>query len=508
MHHSSPFFQQPMAIVPAPRYLPIAQSSLHSLSPMLPFCVLSDELQETIRYVQQETQASPDLIAASLLGVMALSCQDLFDISPTAQLRFPTSLYQVVLAESGERKSTVDKMLMKPVRDLEGALEKQYQEDKQQHSIVMRLWQSEQKALEKAFEREVVTGEAKSESAQRLAECLGRKPMEPLRKRLLVSDATRAAVKLALGKGWPSLVLLSDEAGSILSGELLHDTPLLNSLWGAQPIEVDRATSDTFRIEDARFGAMLMVQPGLFKQYVNRQGRHARASGFFARTLLCQPISTIGERLHDSRKVFPPAPVSGKHLEWFHARVLERLNQSFQRREEDTARICLTLSPEAAEKWHAEYNRIELMCGQTGSLREYRDYASKQLEHVARIAGVLEAFVTGNLVVSERTMHAAILLASYYLDSFIHLMADDALPEEMEDVVLLETWLQANRHRVYFRGIPKNYLLKYGPNRLRSRERLNRALDNLLIKGKVSCYKQGRTTYVNFINFAANQFVV
>ncbi|WP_429154686.1 YfjI family protein [Aeromonas media] len=501
-------FQPPLVIVPKPCFVPIAPPLLHSLSPMFPCFVLPDELQKIIRYVQQETQASPDLIAASLLGVMALSCQDLFDISPTAQLCFPTSLYQVVLAESGERKSTVDKMLMKPVRDLEGALENQYQEDKQQHSIAMRLWQSEQKALEKAFEREVVKGGAKTVSEQRLAECLGRKPMAPLRKRLLVSDATPAAVKLELGKGWPSLVLLSDEAGSILNGKLLHNTPLLNSLWGAQPIEVDRATSDTFRIEDARFGVMLMVQPGLFKEYVNRQGRHARASGFLARTLLCQPTSTIGGRLHGQQDLFPRQPTSSNHLEWFHARVLERLNQSFQRREEDAARTCLTLSPEATEKWHAEYNRIESMCGQTGALREYRDYASKQLEHVARIAGVLEAFVTGSVVVSEHTMHAAIQLARYYLDSFIYLMTDDALPEEMEDMVLLENWLQANHHRFDFRGIPKNHLLKYGPNRLRSRERLNRALDGLQFKGLVSCYKSDRTTYINCINIFSNKSVL
>lgn len=497
-------FQSPLAIVPEPRFLTIEPQLLHSLSPTYPVFVLPDELQKTICYVQQETQASPDLIASSLLSVMALACQDLFDISPKAQLRFPTSLYQVVLAESGERKSTVDKMLMKPVRDLEGALEKQYQEDKQQHSIMMHLWQIEQKALEKAFEREVAKGGPETMSAQRLAECWGRKPTAPLRKRLLVSDVSRAAVKLALGKGWPSLVLLSDEAGSILSGELLHDTPFLNSLWGAQPIEVDRATSDAFRIEDARFGVMLMVQPGLFKEYVNRQGRHARASGFFARTLLCQPKSTIGGRLLGPQQVFQLAPVSGKHLEWFHARVLDRLNQSFKRREENTARTCLTISPEAATKWNVEYNRIESMCGQAGILREYRDYASKQLEHVTRIAGVLEAFVTGNLVVSEHTMHTAIQLANYYLDSFIHLMADDALPEEIEDMVMLENWLQANHWRFNFSLIPKNHLLKYGPNRLRNRKRLNRALDILCIKGKVTCYKQGRTTYVDFINMSSS----
>ncbi|MGR1200654.1 YfjI family protein [Aeromonas hydrophila] len=466
----------------------------------LPVHVLPDELQKVIRYVQQETQAPSGLIASAVLGVMALACQDLFDIAPKDKLRFPISLYQVVLAESGERKSTVDKLLMKPVRDLEGELEVRYQEDNKRYDVAMYSWQVEQKALKKAFERAVINREPSEKHKQQLEACLASKPAAPLRKRLLLNDVTRAAVKQALGKGWPSLVLLSDEAGSILSGQLLHDTPLLNSLWGAQAIEIDRATSDTFRIEDARFGAMLMVQPGLFKEYITRQGRRARASGFFARTLLCQPTSTIGGRIHGPQQRFPCAPVSDKHLEWFHERVLERLNQSFQRREEDAVRTCLTLSPEAAAKWHAEYNRIELMCGQTCSLREYRDYASKQLEHVARIAGVLEAFVTGNVVVSEHTMHTAIKLASYYLDSFIHLMADDALPEDMEDMVLLETWLQNNHWRFDFRGIPKNHLLKYGPNRLRSRERLNRALDNLLIKGKVSSYKQGRTTYVNYIN--------
>ncbi|MFM4940904.1 YfjI family protein [Aeromonas enteropelogenes] len=475
-----------------------------SIPQELPVNVLPDELQKVIHYIQQETQAPSGLIASSVLGVMALACQDLFDIAPKDNLRFPISLYQVVLAESGERKSTVDKLLMTPVRDLEGKLEAQYQEDKKLYNVAMCRWQVERKALEKAFERAVTKGEPSQESAQRLEECFARKPSAPLRKRMLVSDVTRAAVKQALGKGWPSLVLLSDEAGSILSGELLHDTPLLNSLWGAQPLEIDRATQDALRVEDARFGMMLMVQPALFKEYVNRQGRHARASGFFARMLLCQPTSTIGGRLHGQQQIFPRPPVSSNHLEWFHARVQERLSQSFERREENAARTCLTLSPEAAAMWYAEYDRIEKMCGKLGVLYEYNDYASKQSEHVARIAGVLEAFVTGNTIVSEHTMYAAIQLANYFLDSFIQLMADDALPEEMEDAQQLESWLQTNHLKFVFGGMPKNYIRQYGPNRLRSRERLNRALDDLRLKNKILIYKQGKTTYVNYINIGFN----
>uniref|UniRef100_UPI003BA1722B DUF3987 domain-containing protein n=1 Tax=Aeromonas enteropelogenes TaxID=29489 RepID=UPI003BA1722B len=309
-----------------------------------------------------------------------------------------------------------------------------------------------------------------------------------------VSDVTRAAVKQALGKSNPSLVLLSDEAGSILSGELLHDTPLLNSLWSAQPIEVDRANGEMFRITDARFGTMLMVQPALFKEYVTRQGQRARASGFFARTLLCQPSSTIGSRFE--REPITKTATSDP-LVWFHKQVMTRLNETFQRRDKRAERVCLTLSPEAAHRWALEFNRIESMSGPSGVLYEYRDYASKQLEHVARIAGVLEAFVTGNEIVSDHTMYAAIQLATYYLDSFIHLMADDALPEEMEDELKLETWLQKNHYRFNYHPIPKNHIRQHGPNRLRDTQRLTRALERLQMKGKAQVFKIGKTWFVH-----------
>ena len=114
---------------------------------------------------------------------------------------------------------------------------------------------------------------------------------------------------------------------------------------------------------------------------------------------------------------------------------------------------------------------------------------------------MLEAFVTGNEIVSGHTMYAAIQLATYYLDSFIHLMADDTLPEEMEDELELENWLQKNHWRFNFQSIHKNYIRKYGPNRLRDSQRLTRALERLQMKGKIQVYKIKRTWHVRiFLN--------
>lgn len=468
-----------------------------------PVNVLHEGLQAIVHDIQHETQASAGLIATSLLGVMALSCQDLFDVSPKAKLRFPISLYQVVLAGSGERKSTIDKLLMRPIRVLESELEATFQEEKRRYDADMSVWKIEHRALEKALERAVKDGGDVSVSSQRLKTSLSLKPVMPIRRRLLVNDATSAAVKQALGSGKASLGLFSDEAGSIISGELLRDTPLLNSLWSGQPIEVDRANRDAFRIEDVRFGCMLMVQPGLFEQYVKRQGVQARSSGFFARTLICQPASTIGYRSSDQNQ---EESNTDESLSWFHARVMTFLRKSIERRVEKDKRYCLTLSPEASARWHAEYNRIEGMINPLGPLKEFRDYASKQPEHIARIAAVLEVFTTGTLQISEHTMYCAIMIAQWYFDSFIQLMKVDTIPEEIQDANLLHGWLAHHASKIPMSGVKKNIIRQYGPNPLRNRERLNRALEDLQRRRVVSISRYGRTTYVSYNDWGAFGF--
>jgi hypothetical protein len=76
-------------------------------------------IRNAIYEVEQHTQAPQGLIAASALGVISLACQNRIDVCRLTNLRSPVSLFLLTLAESGERKSTVDKMLMKPLYQLE-----------------------------------------------------------------------------------------------------------------------------------------------------------------------------------------------------------------------------------------------------------------------------------------------------------------------------------------------------------------------------------------------------
>lgn len=463
--------------------------------PTLPVNSLPIPLQEVIWQVHTRTKAPFELIAACSLGIMSMACQDLCDVSPKEGLRSPLSLYLMVLAVSGERKSTVDSMLMSPVRELEREWHAAFQEASQKFEDEMLLWAIEFKEMEKQFTRALKTGDGVEESRRALLACKGRKPSEPVQRRMIINDITKASVKRELGTGCPTLSLCSDEAGSILDADLFRDTPFLNSLWSAKPIEIDRASGPSFQIEDVRVGAMLQVQPELYAGYVERQGRAARASGFFARTLICQPQSTIGFRFEPP--VAPQQQTDDK-LSWFHQRVKELLDLTFKRREKKLERVCLTFSPQAFAMWHKEYCRIESLIGPSGALKDFKDYASKQLEHVSKIAGVLEAFMTGGPIISESTMSTAICIANYFLNSFIRLHADKKMPEEVEDAFLLETWLRENHHRVGFNAFPRIIIRRDGPNRLRNKVRLERALLALQMRGVVSFFKSGRKDFVSY----------
>lgn len=464
-----------------------------------PVHLLGWDLQQVIEAIHYQTQAPIGLIASSVIGVMALSCQDLFDVSPKAGLRHPISLFQMVLAQSGDRKSTVDKLLMKPARELEKSLEATFQCDRQQYNLAMSVWKVECRALEKALQKAISGGCDSADEISALEECHRTKPVAPICKRLFINDATTAAVKKALGMGWPSLCLLSDEAGGVLQGELLREGSLLNSLWSGQSIVVDRASSDSFRVEDARLGCMLMVQPGLFEDYLKARGAQARQSGFLARYLLCSPPSTIGYRYsHHDRQA--PALSMQNALDWFHQRVRDRLERAMACRENQQERVCLQLSDDASIRWHEEYNLIESLSASGQPLEAFRDYASKHMEQVSRIAAVFAGFYDSEAKeIPNNIMHAAIGVANWYLDHFMALMKASTVTEEELNADLLEKWL--NEKETFWQNgwIPKNYILKYGPNKLRGRRELNGALDELANRGRIVFSMTGRTKYVRLI---------
>ena len=82
-----------------------------------PIEVLPSAIRDAVQEVQSFVQAPAPMIATSALGALSLCVQGLADIRRADTLTGPSSLFTLTIADSGERKSTVDNYFTKAVRD-------------------------------------------------------------------------------------------------------------------------------------------------------------------------------------------------------------------------------------------------------------------------------------------------------------------------------------------------------------------------------------------------------
>ncbi|UCQ27268.1 DUF3987 domain-containing protein [Edwardsiella tarda] len=456
-----------------------------------PVHVFPQIIRNAVYEVEQHTQAPQALIAASVLGGISLACQNRIDVCRLNNLRSPVSLFLLTLAESGERKSTVDKLLMKPLYQLEEEWFEKYTQD-------LIVWRSEEatfniekKALISKLKSDIRRNKDNSTTNEQLKALLAAHPEAPVRLRQIFNDATPAAIKDYLCGRWRSIGLMSDEAGTIFNGYALNELPFINKMWDGAMFPVERKNEPDKLIKDARMTLALMVQPDIFKKgYLERKGDTAKGIGFFARCLICQPSSTQGYR-----NITSPI-VSSEHLPVFHQRLMEIINESITKNDKNK-RQCLHFSPEAEKRWLEFYNKAELEMGMFGSLSDFKDYASKAAENMARIAALLHYFDGGDGNISLSAVEAALEISVWYADEHVRIFSKSnnltLLSSEAND---LYWWIKEYCSRNMIPYLRKNTILQYGPNRFRNRNKLNELLITLYSQHKILAEKRGKTIFI------------
>ena len=197
------------------------------------------------------------LVASSALGQMALAAQALADVARNDHLVSPISLYLLVTAESGERKSAADKQFGRAARQWQREEREFRLKENRRASAMEKDWKARVDGVKKK-----ISGMAGKDSEDDSKEC------ERLRDRLIdleqdpiiapplplltYEDVTPAALSYALGLGWPSAGLYSDEGGAVVGSHGLgEDTAtsflsLLNVLWDGRDFVPTRKQALTF----------------------------------------------------------------------------------------------------------------------------------------------------------------------------------------------------------------------------------------------------------------------
>lgn len=427
-----------------------------------------------------------ELIFAEFLATSSLACQSLVNVRRPNGQSIPCAVWLLTLAESGERKSAVASIVSKPIKNKQDALDAQNKLDLEKYTFDHEIWLVQKKVLLKSIEKAMKKNESQDEFKLRLEEHERIKPVIPTPVKWLYEDTTPEAILYGMQHFGKSAGIFSDEGATVFSGHAMRNFSIFNTLWSGGQLAVDRRTTSSYVLTDARLTFSLMIQPDLMQKFIDKSGAEARSIGLLARFLTAYPKTTQGTRLIESTHQ------SWHHLSKFHKRIDSLLEETIRIIHEgkSSPKTDLKLSVEAARFWVDSFNSIEKQLIQGGALHDTKDYASKVLENVLRVAGIFHMIGGGEGKISLDTIARADVICRWYGDEFSRLFSSRAqMPEAQSDAYALEDWFNKQISARNIRIIKKQFIRQYGPNQLRqSKDRLNAAISWLYNEGKISIF--------------------
>lgn len=443
-------------------------------------------LQQAVRAVQDITQAPVGIAAQSALSVASLAVQGFADVE-TLGGDAPCSLFCLTIAESGERKSSCDRLLMRGVRDHEKALGEVFRTEFADYEVAREIWTGKRKRM---MGEAAGSDKMKAANAEADLRAMGPEPRPPLFPNVTAQEPTFEGLLKLYQTGRPALGLFSDEAGGFIGGHAMNsDNRLktiagLSQLWNGDTVNRIRSGDGASNYPGRRLAMHLMAQPIAARPLM--ADPQASGQGFLARFLISEPPSAIGTRLRRGHEAESAMAVSA-----FTARLTTILETPMPTDEnpQELMPQRLPLSQGARELLWRFYEAVETAQGAGGQMEHVRAYASKAAEQAARIAAVLTLWEDLNSPeVSPEAMGWGVTLAQFYLGEARRLaeaglVSEDTAKAERLRVWLLDSWPHDD-------VLPSDILNK-GPNALRERTKLVGPLAVLVKTGWLVPLPQG-----------------
>lgn len=458
-----------------------------------------DALPSTIRAAVEEvaryTQAPPALVAGSALGAVSIATQGLVDVARADKLTGPVSLYLLTIAESGERKSTVDTFFTKVIHAWTDEAAATLESVLTRYRADTAAWESKYSGVKGAITQLARKGKPTDMEERRLRELEHDSPQPPLVPRLTYQDITPEQLAYSLATGWPTAGVLSSEAGTVLGAHgmgkdsMVRNLAFLNVAWEGGIHQVDRRTSESFTVKGARLTMSLAIQDATLRAFFDRTGTLARGTGWMARFLLAWPASTQGTRMYADPPDRWPA------LAAFHHRLDQILRMPLPFDEDGRlAPTLLNFTPAAKADWIKYHDAIESELRRGGELIDVRDVASKSADNAARLAALFHVFEHGPSDIGADAFMGAARLAAWHLNESRRYFGEMAQAPELSDAARLDAWMLAHLRETHQITVGKRYLQQFGP--VRESVRLTAALDELVDLDHARLIKDGKRIMV------------
>lgn len=481
---------------------PVSLTRSHKREPY-PIERLPGIVADAIAEVQGYVQSPVAMVAMSSLTAMATAVQSHYDVARDSSLSGPASLFALTLGESGERKTSSDGYFNRPILEFERERRAAALADLKEYKSAKRAHEAMVSGHVDAIRKLTREGKPTDEREKALAKLEQEAPVRPKVPQLVLMDATPEGLLTALSDGWPSAIVASDEGGLILGGHamgretIMRNLAQLNVLWDGRSITVSRKTSDSFTAEGVRLSMSLQVQPATLIEFMAKNGGLSRGSGFWARFLLSDPVSTQGTRPY--REPLGAWPALSK----FQRRLREILDWEMELTENGQLDPrTLEMSEEGKRAWVHWHDATEAMLAAGGEFESIRDIASKAAENVARVAALFEVISCRGrpISISEESVRSAGYVVEWHLSESRRFFSEIAISDENRRTADLDEWLIERCRQQSVDGITRRDIQQYGPSSTRSREKLDAALSDLQDKGHIKLVEGVRRKVWVYVN--------
>jgi hypothetical protein len=479
---------------PEPLFEPTEAERPYPIEALPP--IIAKAIQEYRAYGQQPLP----LIACSALAGVSLAAQGLADVARDQRLVGPISLHFSVVAMSGERKTSADRVFNKPLRDWVAERCEALQPDADRARAELAAWEAERDGLLAKIKSDSGKRAAGSEvDIAALKSCLveleAGRPDQLIMPSLFYEDTNAQRLAVDLAVGWPSASLWSDEGGLVVGSHGMSDDNLmgflglLNRLWDGQPFERRRMTAPSAIVKGRRLTVSLMMQDVVFARLASAADGASRGMGYIARLLMARPASTIGARPYRASPDGMPA------LDELHRRLRELLDLPLSTEGAGLVLLppVLGLSPPAFTVWRSLHDEVEMELSRAGEFGSIPDIGAKIAENAARIAAQFHLVAQGpSGSIDAATMEGAAAVAIWHLNEARRIVGTNGKPQDAADAELLSVWLVRQPEG----RIDPRDILHRGPNSLRNKARRDAALKVLSEKRWVYEVKEGGGTQI------------
>ena len=452
-----------------PLYRPLPESD------PFPVEALGDILGGAVEEMSGIIKAPKAICANSILASATLAVQGHVDLVVDGRI-YPASNFFISIGESGERKSAVDRVALKPHCD--------YQEELRiNHKAELKVYLRKVEAFKRARE-EVLKKSKGYDEKNRALEKLGDEPVSPLLPFVISEEPTYEGLVKSLEFGQASQGLFSDEGGRFIGGHgmntdnILKTAAGLSGFWDGKSISRVRAGDGSSLLTGRRLSLHLMVQPNIAQKMLSNN--MLIDQGLLSRCLCVYPKSTVGTRRYKAADLN-----ESQAMKAYRQKIFEILhtpcNTGNAKNELQPNQVAL--DSDAKQIWKMFHDKVEDELSVFGELSSIRGLGNKAPEHAFRLGAVLAGFeapeISNFSEISSEYIRNSTKLTQYYLNEGLRLLNSSIADPVLQEASKLLEWLRVKKKTII--TLPEIY--QCGPNSIRDAKKARQLMKVLIEHG-------------------------